>query len=70
MDNWQKHVFDKLSAFIDEDFTYEENEVNITLNQREAYVVLKALEDQQKYLNPLLKVGKPSAAPAGASQRP
>ncbi len=55
MDNWQKHVFNKLSAFIDEDFKYEEEEVTITLNQREAYVVMKALEDQ---LNPLIKVPK------------
>ena len=56
MDNWQKHVSDKCSAFIDEDFEYEENEVTISLNQREAYVVLKALEDQQKYRNPALLV--------------
>lgn len=51
MDNWQKHVFNKCSAFIGEDFEYSENEVEITLNQREAYIVMKALEDQQKYLN-------------------
>ncbi len=56
MDNWQKHVADKVYAFIDADFKYEENETHISLNQREAYVVLKALEDQQKYLNPLLVV--------------
>ncbi len=56
MDNWQKHVADKVSAFIEADFEYKENETYISLNQREAYVVLKALEDQQKYLNPLLVV--------------
>lgn len=48
MNNWQKHVFDKCSAFVDEDFEYDENEVTISLNQREAYVVLLALADQQK----------------------
>ena len=56
MDNWQKHVSDKVKTFIDADFEYEENETTISLNQREAYIVLKALEDQQKYLNPLLTI--------------
>jgi len=68
MDNWQKHVFDKCSAFIGEDFEYNENEVTIILNQREAYVVLKALEDQQKYLNPLVEM--PSPVPLQAPERP
>lgn len=53
MDNWQKHVFDRCSEFLGEDCDYSGTE-KLTLNQREAYVVLKALEDQQKYLNPLL----------------
>ena len=54
MDNWQKHVFDKCQTFLGTDFEYEEHEVQITLNQREAYIVMKALEDQQ--LNPLIEV--------------
>ena len=53
MDNWQKHVFDKCSAFTGADFEYEEKEVTISLDLREAYVVLKALEDQQRFLNPM-----------------
>jgi len=56
MDNWQKHVHDKCSAFVGEDFEYAENETTISLNQREAYIVKRALEDQQRYLNPLLDV--------------
>jgi hypothetical protein len=56
MDNWQKHVFDKCSAFVSEEFAYVENEVTISLNQRETYIVMKALEDQQKYLNPTIQV--------------
>ena len=54
MDNWQKHVFDKCQTFLDNDFEYEEHEVQITLNQREAYIVMKALEDRQ--LNPVIEV--------------
>lgn len=56
MDNWQKHIYNKCSAFISEDFKYEEKETTISLNLREAYIVLKALEDQQRYLNPALLV--------------
>ena len=56
MDNWQKHVQHKCSTFVSEKFEYSENEFTISLNQREAYVVLKALEDQQRYLNPRLAV--------------
>lgn len=56
MDNWQKHVFDKCLAFTGEDFEFEEKEVTISLNSREAYIVLKALEDQQRYLNPMKEV--------------
>lgn len=55
-DNWQKHVYNKCSAFIGEDFKYEENEVSISLNQREAYVVMKALEVQEKVENPMMIV--------------
>ena len=47
MDNWQSHIYKKVSAFTG--FEYEENETTISLNQREAYIVMKALEDQQKY---------------------
>lgn len=54
MDEWQKHVHDKVSAFVDTDFVYTENEVTLSMNQREAYVVLKALEAQDKSENPLL----------------
>ena len=55
MDNWQKHVFDKCSAFTGEDFEYDENEVTISLNQREAYIVMSALRDQEKFCKPILK---------------
>ena len=51
MDKWQGHVYDKVSAFTESEFEYSENEVTISLNQREAYVVLKALEYQQRHLN-------------------
>ena len=56
MDNWQKHVADKCAAFVGSEFKYSEHEVTISLNQREAYVVMKALEDQQRLLNPVLVV--------------
>lgn len=57
MDVWQKHVYTKVSAFADSKFEYTDGpEVHIEINQREAYVVLKALEDQQRYLNPSVRV--------------
>ena len=56
MDNWQIHIRNKCSAFLGTEFEYEKNEVTISLNQREAYVVMRALEDQQKYLNPVLTI--------------
>ena len=56
MDSWQKHVYNDCSAFVGEKFEHIENEPTISLSKREAYVVMKALEDQQKYLNPLLEV--------------
>lgn len=58
MDNLQKHVHQKCSAFTDEHFEYEENEVTISLNSKEAYVVMKAIEDQQRFLNPLVPIGE------------
>lgn len=51
MDNWQKHVAEKMECFAGQEFEYNENEVTVSLNQREAYVVMKALEDQHRYLN-------------------
>ncbi len=44
MDKWQQHVYDKVSAFLSNEFEYRENEVSISMNQREAYIVMKALE--------------------------
>ena len=56
MDNWQKHVADKCRVFVGAEFEYDEHETTISLNRREAYVVMKALEDQQRLLNPVLVV--------------
>ncbi len=58
MDTWQKHVHDKVGAFVEAKFEYVENEVTISLNQREAYIVLKALEAAEKLDNPLQAVGE------------
>ena len=62
MDNWKKHVYDKCSVFVKEEFKYEENEVTISLNSKEAYIVLKALEDQQMLRNPILEVPESAKA--------
>ena len=56
MDNWQKHVFDKCAALVDEDFKYEEKETTISVNSKEAYIIMKALEDQQKFHSPILEI--------------
>jgi len=50
MDVVQKHVFQKVSAFVNEKFEYLEMgqyEPWISLNQREAYIVLKLFENQK-----------------------
>ena len=46
MDKWQQWVYDKCVICT------EELEKEKTQSSREAYVVMKALEDQQKYQNP------------------
>jgi len=46
MDKWQQWVYDKCVICT------EGLEKEITLSSREAYVVMKALEDQQKYQKP------------------
>ncbi len=56
MDTWQKHVYDDCVALVGEEFEHEEHEPSISLGRREAYIVMKALEDQQKYLNPLIEI--------------
>lgn len=56
MDNWQEHVYKDCAAFVDQEFEHIEHEPTISLGQREAYIVMKALEDQQKYLNPIRSI--------------
>ena len=56
MDKWQEHVYKDCIAFVNEEFEHQENETTISLGQREAYIVMRALEDQQKYLNPVLTI--------------
>ncbi len=53
MDIWQEHVYKDCVTFVGSEFKHSENAVTISLDQREAYIVMKALEDQQRYLNPL-----------------
>ncbi len=57
MDNWQKQVYSKVSAFVNQEFEYTENEVTISLNQREAYIVMKLLEWKELAENPLREAG-------------
>ena len=53
MDKWQEHIYKDCVALVGEEFEHIEHEVTISLGKREAYIVMKALEDQQRYLNPL-----------------
>ena len=53
MDKWQKHVYNKVLAFVDANFEYTENEVTISMNRREAYIVMKALQAAEKVESPL-----------------
>lgn len=56
MDVWQEHVYKDCKAFVGAEFEHTEHAPTISLEKREAYIVMKALEDQQKYLNPILCV--------------
>ena len=58
MDTWQKHVYNDCAAFVGETFEHSENEPTISRGQREAYIVMKALEFQEKHENPLLQIGE------------
>lgn len=54
MDNWQKQLFDKCSVFIDSRSCHDlSNSDTISLNVKEAYIVKKALEDQERHLYPI-----------------
>ncbi|KKK86065.1 hypothetical protein LCGC14_2766940 [marine sediment metagenome] len=57
MDTIQKHIHDDCKVFVGEVFEHQEHEPTISIGLREAYVIMKALEDQQRYLNPLVKLG-------------
>ncbi len=63
MDNWQKHVYNDCRAFVDQRFEHSEREPTISLGQREVYIVMKALEDQQRLLNPPLVVTESVTGP-------
>ncbi len=56
MDKWQEHVYWNCRSFVDTELEHIDNEVTISLVQREAYIVMKALEDQQRYLNPQMVI--------------
>ena len=65
MDDWQNYLYKKLRDFVGKvPETVVGEEVQIRINSREAYVLMKALEDQQRYLNPLIKI------PTGVPERP
>ena len=50
MDVWQKQIYDDCAALVSGD------KEKFSLGRREAYIVMKALEAQQRYLHPLRKV--------------
>ena len=72
MDDWQKYLYMKLRDFVGKvPETVIGEEVQIKINRKEAYVLMKALEDQQRHLNPLMKIPEtPSPAPTGVPERP
>lgn len=53
MDEWQKQIYKRLTDYIG---NIANEECKIILNFREAYVLLKALEGQQRYLNPVIEL--------------
>lgn len=55
MDRWQDSLLNEMHAFAGEAALHSENEVHVCINVTQAYVIMKALEDQESY-HALLKV--------------
>lgn len=59
MDSWQKAMYKKLKDFVGYGEISEpdgKESVKMSITQKEAYVLMKSLEDQQRYLSPTLLV--------------
>jgi len=56
MDVWQGHVYNDCSAFVGASFEHSEHEPTISFGQREAYIIMKALEFQERYDSPALAI--------------
>lgn len=53
MDTWQSQLYKRVKDFTDESFDSDAPAVYISIGHHEAYVIMKALEDQQRHLHPL-----------------
>lgn len=63
MDNWQKEVAEKLIAFVNDyppSLALTKEEVRLSINIREAYVLLNIINEWTRFLNPLLKIDAPT----------
>jgi len=60
MDDWQKSLHERLVEFIGDtgEFTESKNPISLSINIKEAYVLIKALEAQEKFENPMMIVEK------------
>ena len=59
MDKWQSSLLTQMYAFTGEQALHAEDEVNMGINATQAYVIMKALEDQEKYRDMLAKQANP-----------
>ena len=60
MDTWQKYCYKKLVDFVGTNpETVVGEEVKMGFNRKEAYIFLKALEAQEKFDNPLIRIDSP-----------
>ena len=55
MDKWQNSLLNEMYAFTGEQALHTENELVMSINTTQAYVIMKALEDQASY-HALLRV--------------
>lgn len=55
MDEWQKHLYEKCAELVVKQ-GMSKTSTSISICEKEAYVIMKALEDQQRYTHPMLEI--------------
>ena len=56
-EKWLKEqIYDKLAKFVGDKCQHHEDPIRMGITQQESYVLMKSMEDQQRYLNPIVEI--------------